>query len=116
MKFVDLFKPVPLRIERIIEVPSFDLGEQNEYERGKSVSIRAKSGLALSALSAPLVPLDEPFIEGQRYRLAGATELATRVDCYLADPAGPWRRRHGVLVAVQAGAHPLGKESISTCL
>ena len=103
MKFADLFQPAPLRIVRIVEVPSFNLGAKHEYEEKESIHIRAKSGLALSALSAPpLVPLDSPFVDGQRYRLAGATELATRLDCYLADPAGPWRRRHGVLVAVHA--------------
>jgi hypothetical protein len=47
-----------------------------------------------------LVPLDVPFKEGQRYRPAGATELRTRLDLYVADPAGPWVRTYGVLMAV----------------
>ena len=47
-----------------------------------------------------LVPLETPFIDDLRYKLAGATELATRLDLFLVDPMGPWVRRHGVLIAV----------------
>ena len=45
-----------------------------------------------------LVPLDLPFVEGERYRKAGATEWPGRLDLYRTDPAGPWVRRHGVLL------------------
>lgn len=53
-----------------------------------------------SSFSAPgaLVPLDTPFIEGKRYREAGATDL-NRLDLYVADESGPWIRKHGVLIA-----------------
>ncbi len=44
--------------------------------------------------------MDAPFVEARRYRMAGATELRTRLDLYVADPAGPWVRTYGVLMAV----------------
>ncbi len=44
--------------------------------------------------------MDAPFVEARRYRMAGATELRTRLDLYVADPAGPWVRAYGVLMAV----------------
>lgn len=47
-----------------------------------------------------LVPLDSPFVEGRRYRMAGATDALTRLDLYIADPAGLWVRTAGVLMAV----------------
>jgi hypothetical protein len=46
------------------------------------------------------VPIETPFIEGERYRVAGADELRSRLALYLRDPAGPWIRRHGVLIVV----------------
>lgn len=49
--------------------------------------------------AAVLVPLDAPFIEGQRYRQAAATEWPSRLDLFTADPAGPWLRLHGLLMA-----------------
>ncbi len=55
---------------------------------------------AIPATSAPLVPLDAPWRDGQRYNLAGATEWPGKLDLYRADPAGPWIRRHGVVIAV----------------
>jgi hypothetical protein len=62
----------------------------------------------LSSLSAPLVPLAMPWREGARYREAGAAEIVSRLDLYVEDPAGPWIRRHGVLLAVPefTRAHP----------
>lgn len=50
------------------------------------------------AISCRLVPLDAPFAEDRRYREAGAAEVQTRLDLYREDPAGPWIRRHGVLI------------------
>ena len=109
MTFADLFAPFP-------DPPAIQPGRADsadkaiptlklvgnlfiEEERKERDHISKESGLGLSALSAPaLVPLDTPFVEGQRYQLAGATELRTRLDCYLADPAGPWIRLHGVLM------------------
>ena len=102
MNFADLFTPAePLRIVRIIEIPSFKPIEKHKAEEKEvnvSIDIGTKAGFALSALSAPLVPLDQPFIDGQRYAEAGATELATRLDLFVAVPAGAWIRRHGVLL------------------
>jgi len=46
-----------------------------------------------------LVPMEAPWVDGQRYREAGATEITTRFFCYLEDVGGPWIRRHGVLLA-----------------
>lgn len=82
-------------------------GHQPDLWNGKlppkrGQTLPAKAGLALSALSAPiapLVPLDQPFVDGQRYREAGALELATRLDLFVADPVGPWIRRYGVLLS-----------------
>lgn len=47
----------------------------------------------------PLIPLESPWRDGHRYRLAQATELRTRLDLYHEDTAGPWLRRHGALIA-----------------
>jgi hypothetical protein len=47
----------------------------------------------------PLVPLETPWIDGQRYRPAGATEARTRLDLYVADAAGTWIRRHGTIIS-----------------
>lgn len=56
----------------------------------------------VSAASAPLlVPLEKAFTEGRRYRAAGVTEVRTRLELYVEDPKGDWRRSHGVLIAVR---------------
>jgi len=47
-----------------------------------------------------LIPLEPPFVDGQRYREAQSTERATRLDLFVDDASGPWIRRHGVLLAV----------------
>jgi hypothetical protein len=113
MKFSDLFTPASLpaaaipadallRIVRIIEIPSFNPIEKihSDKKEGKEfIHTAAKAGSAISALPAPLVPLDQHFVDGQRYREAGATEFATRLDLFVADPAGPWIRRHGILLS-----------------
>ena len=46
-----------------------------------------------------LVPMDAPWTDGRRYREAGACERPGKLDLYVEDPAGPWIRRHGVLIA-----------------
>jgi hypothetical protein len=47
---------------------------------------------------APLVPLDAPFENGKRYRLAGAHEVASRLPLFIQDDRGDTRRAHGVLI------------------
>lgn len=117
MTFADLFAPIPEpptvqpgRAESADNAnPTLNVREKAiRGEREKEcLPIGIESGLglsALSALSAPsppasnLVPLNVPFVEGERYRPAGATETRTRLDLYLADPTGPWIRIHGVLM------------------
>lgn len=66
--------------------------------------IGKESGKRPSAPSAPLdrpplVPLEAPFVEGKRYRLAPATEWPSRLDLYHEDATGNTRRKHGVLMA-----------------
>jgi hypothetical protein len=110
MRFSDLLTATPtviltnpsLRIVRIDKISSFNPEAKHRLEEKEvkiSSSIGTKAEVALSALSAPLVPLDQPFADGKRYTEAGATEVASRLECYVADPAGPWIRRHGVLIA-----------------
>jgi hypothetical protein len=112
MTFADIFAPLAApptaqtgRADSVDKAsPAFNVvGNVYSEERGEKyhIPIRAKAGLRLSALSAhEFVPLDVPFEERQRYRMAGATELRTRLDLYVADPAGPWVRTYGVLIAV----------------
>jgi hypothetical protein len=57
----------------------------------------------ISAASAPaLVPLDKAFTEGRRYRAAGVTEARNRLELYVEDPNGDWKRSSGVLIAVRS--------------
>ncbi len=57
----------------------------------------------VSAASAPLlVPLDKAFTEGRRYRAAGVAEARNRLELYVEDPNGDWKRRSGVLIAVRS--------------
>ena len=51
-----------------------------------------------------LIPLEPPFVDGQRYREAQSTERATRLDLFVEDSNGPWIRRHGSLLAVSPPA------------
>ncbi len=44
-----------------------------------------------------LVPLELGWEEGRRYALAGCCEARSRLDCYVEDPNGPWKRLAGVL-------------------
>jgi hypothetical protein len=76
-----------------------------EGNKATFLHIRENPRVQPSAPSAPagrppLVPVEAPFRDGQRYRLAGATEVRSRLDLYLEDPTGPWVRRHGVLMVV----------------
>jgi hypothetical protein len=72
-----------------------------------------KVGICHSAPSA-LVPLDKPFVEGVRYREAGATDARNRLDLYLADESGPWLRKHGVLLAQPIPTQPPAAERVET--
>lgn len=117
MNFADLFKtkgqPIPASttLRRVRRVEDAYLTSWENV--GISVSdtctrIREESGIQPSAPSAPptpslrprLVPLETPWQDGARYREVGAWEIATRLDCYVADPAGPWVRRRGNLLAI----------------
>ena len=111
MKFADLFTPVakvtstdgPLRIMRILEYSSFNPIENvNLGNTGYDTCIptAVKAGHALSAVSALLVPLQAPWRDGQRYAEAGASDIASRLDLFVADDSGPWVRRYGVLISV----------------
>ena len=77
-----------------------DLGEI--ADRIPSALRQQKLRNDVSASSAPLlVPQDKAFAEGRRYRAAGVTEARTRLELYIEDPKGAWRRRDGTLIAVQ---------------
>ncbi len=57
----------------------------------------------VSAASASLlVPLDKAFTEGRRYRAAGVTEARNRLELYVEDANGDWKRSSGVLIAVRS--------------
>ena len=88
-----------------VQVRGFDFAK-----RGKGVK-DLSDYLAVSQLHPPaapsnLVPLDVPFVDGQRYRLAPATEVSNRLELFVADPSGPWIRRHGVLLKSDATTNP----------
>lgn len=61
-------------------------------------AIPVQCAVKIAHIVVPLMPMDQPFVEGERYKEAGATEWPRRLDLYRADPAGPWVRRHGVLL------------------
>lgn len=116
MTFADLFAPFsdpptvqPGRADYADKAsPTFNVeGKVSilEIERKTCLPIGIESQLGLSALSATaLVPLDQPFADGQCYADAGACEVATHLDLFRADLAGPWIRRHGVLIATRRPA------------
>lgn len=58
------------------------------------------TGLKSPAIG-PLVPRDTPFLDGQRYSLAGSSD-STGLDLFFLDPNGAFVRRFGVLVAHHA--------------
>ena len=45
-----------------------------------------------------LVPMEVPWQDGQRYSLAGAHEIRTRLPLFLRDDRGDTRRAHGSLI------------------
>ena len=104
MNLSEMFMPHLRKVRNVEKIHSI-LGREEKGVSG--INIGEKSGIEPSAPSAPtLVPLNAPFVDGGRYRLAGATEARTRLDLYLADPNGPWIRRHGVLIACEGESHP----------
>jgi hypothetical protein len=113
MTFAELIAPLPTIETQSADradnpSPTINTGREVYSEERRTVvkeclPIRAKAGLQPSAPSAPaLVPLETPWIDGQRYRLAGATEIHTRLDLYFVDAAGPWIRRHGTILLFSA--------------
>ena len=50
-----------------------------------------------SPVIGPLSPRDVPFVDGQRYSLAGSSD-STGLDLFSPDPNGSFVRRFGVLV------------------
>lgn len=102
MKFNDLFtSPESLRIGGIgIKRHFIQLGENIHIGDNTNISLASgtKPNISLSPLSPPLVPLDEPFIDGNRYAEAGVYSL-DRLPLYLAKTDGQWIRKHGLLLA-----------------
>jgi hypothetical protein len=47
----------------------------------------------------PLVPTEQPRVDGQRYRLSGKDD-ENGLQLFIADDAGPWKRIYGSIVAV----------------
>ena len=73
-------------------------------EKDLAVKVATDVEIPPSAPSAPvLVPLDATFVDGCRYRQADALEATTRLDLYVQDATGPWRRTMGVLVWAGGG-------------
>ena len=115
MTFADLFRTAGPEIPRIphlrrvrrVESPSLMSFKTltGYHTLAKHVCIAEDLGVASSAPSA-LVPLDQPFVEGERYREAEATEWPRRLDLYRADSTGPWVRRHSVLLPSDATTNP----------
>jgi len=109
MTFADLFKAAgpenpqispSRRVRRVENQGLISCKTLNSYHTiDTHECIAENSEIAASAPSAH-IPLDQPFVEGERYREAEATEWPTRLDLYRADPTGPWVRQHGVLQKV----------------
>ena len=106
MNLSEMFMPHLRKVRNVEKIHSI-LGREEKGVSG--INIGEKSGIEPSAPSAPtLVPLNAPFVDGGRYRLAGATEAKTRLDLYLADPNGPWVRLHGILMAYESKSQSRG--------
>jgi hypothetical protein len=101
MKLSEMFAAHLRRVRRLEKTHSTSREtEKVEFEK----RINKDCGIHPSAPSAPvLVPLDASFVEGCYYRQADAVEAATRLDLYVQDAAGPWRRTKGVLVWAGGG-------------
>ncbi len=115
MTFDDLFKtpvrqseanPTLRKVRKVEESLLITREKVCAYDRDTHSRIGINPGIQPSAPSA-LVPIDIPFADGMRYREAGATEIRTRLDLFVSDPAGPWVRRYGVLVATRDRDRPL---------
>ena len=76
--------------------------EEGEKKRDTRLEVQT-SDSSYQSYHPTLTPLESPFIDGHRYRLAQATELRTRLDLYVEDEGGPWLRKHGVLIAAAGG-------------
>jgi hypothetical protein len=97
MNLSEMFTPHLRKVRNVEKIDSI-LGREEKGVSGNNIG--EKSAIKPSAPSAPiLVPLDVPFVGACRYRLAGATEVRTRLDLYVADINGSWIRLHGVLIA-----------------
>jgi hypothetical protein len=104
------WRPVSDASDGCLEVAAAKLCLSPQFSDGadassKPLHTREKFHMEMGLVPTPsapseLVPLDRPFQEGMRYREAGAVEVHNRLDLFVADPAGPWIRRHGVLIAV----------------
>lgn len=97
----------PLRNMRNIEKPTLMSGESlcvlhTKEIRHTQPQPTEELEIQCSACSAPrLVPLDAAWIEGKRYRLAGAHEVVSRLPLFIQDDHGDTRRAHGVLIRDQ---------------
>lgn len=92
--------PILLRVKNIFM--ENERGNKSEVpERGLSATLPILPVLpsASAKIRPPLIPLESPWRNGARYREAGCTEIRNRLACYIEDEAGPWVRRHGVLIA-----------------
>jgi hypothetical protein len=98
MTLAEMFAP-HLRKVRKVEKPYSELWGKNKLIGGGG---GGEGETQSSAPSAPaLVPAEVAFTEGRRYRAAGVTEARNRLELYVEDPKGAWRRSHGVLIAVE---------------
>ena len=88
-----------------VKVEGFDFAKAGKDVKDLSDYLAA-SKLHLPATLSNLVPLDVPFVDGQRYRLAPAIEVSNRLELFVADPSGPWIRRHGVLITSDDTTNP----------
>jgi len=120
MKFEDLFMPARPQVAATLLLRKVRKVEDSSLMSGGRVCIPktephtllrggVDTGIQPSAPSAahiritrpPLIPTEAPWQDGVRHQEAGAWEIAKpHFECYHADPAGPWIRRHGVILAV----------------
>ena len=92
-KIPSLIITLPPIIPRNEKHPSATSVDQPEKVINSQGTQKHPSATSVTAL----VPRDEPFQDGQRYRLAGESD-ANRLDLFIADKDGPWLRLHGTLV------------------
>lgn len=86
-----------------ISTPHFDAGkniQREEAKEGEKHFLQNQTSKFIYPMYPPsrLVPLDQPWKDGSRYRPAGAAEIASRLDCFLEDPEGPYVRLYGTLL------------------